>query len=212
MKNAGKWHIAFDLDHGLPFAKHEAGFTGKIHGVIFLFQLWTLKNLAKTSPCSVPALRICDTGAPASRRMLRRRDDGDFVLTLSTLLEPLRAQVRALHPGLSKPRHRGLTRVNWWFTPVLIGDDLICLPKLPGAPASRSRSEVSRLADGEARRPMPGPGVGAANEVRGAGAGTSTDRAKPGRLAVPGRIAFVKFCGGVARLVENWRTGVNSGL
>ena len=112
MKNAGKWQITIDLDHDLPFAKHEAGFAGKIHGVIFLFQLWTLKNLAKTSSGSVPAPRICDTGAPASRRMLRRRDDGDFVLTRSTLLEPRRAQVRALHPGLSKPRHRCLTRVN----------------------------------------------------------------------------------------------------
>ena len=134
MKNAGKWQITIDLDHDLPFAKHEAGFAGKIHGVIFLFQLWTLKNLAKTSSGSVPAPRICDTGAPASRRMLRRRDDGDFVLTRSTLLEPHRAQVHALHPGLSKPRHRGLTRVNGWFTlVVLIGDDLICLPKLLGA-------------------------------------------------------------------------------
>ena len=41
---------------------------------------------------------------------------------------------------------------------------------------------------------MPGPGVTEANEVRGAGAGTSTDLAKPGRLAVPGQKAFVKVC------------------
>ena len=67
MKNAGKWQIAFDLDHDLPLAKHEAGFAGNNHGVIFPLQLWTLKNLAKTSSGSVPALRICDTGAPASR-------------------------------------------------------------------------------------------------------------------------------------------------
>ena len=60
-----EWQITIDLDHDLPFAKHEAGFAGKIHGVIFLFQLWTLKNLAKTSSGSVPAPRICDTGAPA---------------------------------------------------------------------------------------------------------------------------------------------------
>lgn len=60
---------------------------------------------------------------------------------------------------------------------------------------------------------MPGPGVGAANEVRGAGTGTSTDRAKPGRLADPGRIAFVKVClGDLFSRLSGLKTPVGVGI
>ena len=78
------------------------------------------------------------------------------------------------------------------FTAVLTDDSLIGLPKLPAAPSRRLRLEVSRLTEGEARTPMSRPVVGAAHEVPGADAGTSTDRAKPDRLALSGGKAFVK--------------------
>ena len=97
--------MTIDLDHGLPFAKHDAGFAGKTHGAIFLFLLWTLNSLAKTCSSSLPTLRVWDTGAPGTGRMQRHGDNRDLVLTPSNPSEPHRLPVRASVPGLSKPRH-----------------------------------------------------------------------------------------------------------